>query len=387
MATLDDILGGGKPNNEGGVQNQDNKAGGNTSGGSNSTASTTPPAKTTTPQSQPEQPKSAPTADNATSGGGYEELFRQLNPYKPPTAEELEKEKKKQKRDEIFAAIGDGIAALSNLYFTTKGAPSMYDGKNSMSAATKVRYDKLKKEHEDKNATYFNGLMKARAADIAADTAAAKEKQLVREWQRKLGLDQEARDKYKESIEHRNEREAIDDERYNKEQAQKAEERELKQQQRAEDNARKDRDYNLKVRQHNDNTETRRQRNAATAARGVRGKRIGFSDGGDNNIGIYENVWKGSMQGIFDTLKGELLADLSDTRVNNKYDTPQKKEDFVKQNWWKSETAKAQMRALSKLDPSLMTAEDNDEIIDYVPGGGSSDDEEEEIIDYVPGKK
>lgn len=319
--------------------------------------------------------------DNSTES--FAEQYRKSNPFTPKTDEELEKEKKKEKREKMFAAIGDGIAAISNLYFATKGAPSMYDGKNTMSEKTQVRYDRMKKEYEDKKAAYFNGLMKARAADAAV----AKEKQADREWQRKLGLDQEKRDQQEKETEHRKEREKIADDRYDKEQAQKAEERKMKQQQRAEDNARKDRDYNLKVRQHNDNKSLQEKRVNATAARGVRGKRIGFSDGGDNNIGVYENVWKGSMQSIFDTLRGELLADLSDTRVNNKYDTPQKKEDFVKQNWWKSEAAKAQMRALSKLDPSLMTAEDNDEIIDYVPGGGSSSDDEEEIIDYVPGKK
>ena len=46
----------------------------------------------------------------------YEEMFRLLNPYKPPTQEELEKERKKQRREQIFAAIGDGISALSNLF-------------------------------------------------------------------------------------------------------------------------------------------------------------------------------------------------------------------------------------------------------------------------------
>ena len=50
-----------------------------------------------------------PTKQEGSDGGAlsYAELFKKLNPYTPPTDEELAKEKKKQKRDQIFAAIGD----------------------------------------------------------------------------------------------------------------------------------------------------------------------------------------------------------------------------------------------------------------------------------------
>mgnify|MGYP007033302317 CR=1 FL=1 len=110
------------------------------------------------------------------------DLFKVLNPYTPPTAEELEKEKKKQKRDQIFAAIGDGISALSNLFFTTQYAPNMYTGKNTMSERTKVRYDKLMKEREGKEKEYYEGLMKAKIADEEGDDR-------ERKWQRLLRLD------------------------------------------------------------------------------------------------------------------------------------------------------------------------------------------------------
>ena len=42
----------------------------------------------------------------------YVEMFQQMSPYKPPTPEELEKERKRQKRESIFAAIGEGISAM-----------------------------------------------------------------------------------------------------------------------------------------------------------------------------------------------------------------------------------------------------------------------------------
>lgn len=64
---------------------------------------------------------------------------------KPRTPEEQERLEKKRKRDALFAAIGDGISALSNLYFTTKGSPSA-DQSKSLSKAV---HDKAKKEDKE----------------------------------------------------------------------------------------------------------------------------------------------------------------------------------------------------------------------------------------------
>lgn len=125
-----------------------------------------------TQQVEPQQPKRL----------SYEDMFRQLNPYKPPTQEELEKERKKQRREQIFAAIGDGISALSNLYFTTQYAPNMYSGRNTASQRVKDRWDKLAADRNANMTAYINGLMRARQADDAYDNN-------ERQWARQLGLD------------------------------------------------------------------------------------------------------------------------------------------------------------------------------------------------------
>nr|DAG36374.1 MAG TPA: hypothetical protein [Caudoviricetes sp.] len=91
----------------------------------------------------------------------YVEMFQQMSPYKPPTPEELEKERKKQKREAIFAAIGEGISAMSNLYFTTQYAPNAFDPSKGMAATTKARFDQLKKEREDNQRQYMEGFMRA----------------------------------------------------------------------------------------------------------------------------------------------------------------------------------------------------------------------------------
>ena len=114
-------------------------------------------------------PEAAPPAKSPERKMSYVEMFQQMSPYKPPTAEELEKERKKEKRDKVFAAIGDGIAALSNLYFTTKGAPNAFDPRNSLSAKARERWDKLNKEREENARYYMQEAMKAQALDDDRD--------------------------------------------------------------------------------------------------------------------------------------------------------------------------------------------------------------------------
>lgn len=65
------------------------------------------------------------------------------------TPEEKKKREKRERRSKLFSAIGDGISALSNLYFTTKGAPSMYDPSLSLSKRNQERIDRLRKEREE----------------------------------------------------------------------------------------------------------------------------------------------------------------------------------------------------------------------------------------------
>lgn len=96
-------------------------------------------------------------------------LDKMAEEYKQPTAEELEKERKKRKRNQIFNAISDGIQALSNLYFTTQYAPNSYNPKNSLSAKAQERYDKIDKEREGKRGNLYNILMKKYEVNGAAD--------------------------------------------------------------------------------------------------------------------------------------------------------------------------------------------------------------------------
>jgi hypothetical protein len=161
----------------------------------------------------PVKPAEAPatttttTADGGTPRMSYVEMFQKMSPYKPPTEEELKKERKKEKREKIFAAIGDGIAALSNLFFTTQGAPNAYDPKNSLSAKAQERWDKLKKERDENGRYYTAAYMQA----MKNDEEGARDD---RNWRHQLEREGVQDQRYADDIAHRDKREGIEDERY-----------------------------------------------------------------------------------------------------------------------------------------------------------------------------
>lgn len=157
------------------------------------------PATTTTTTATP--------ADGGTHRMSYVEMFQKMSPYKPPTEEELEKERKREKREKIFAAIGDGISALSNLYFTTQGAPNAFDPKNSLSAKAQERWEKLKKERDENGRYYTAAYMQA----MKNDEEGARDD---RNWRHQLEREGVQDQRYADDIAHRDKREGIEDERY-----------------------------------------------------------------------------------------------------------------------------------------------------------------------------
>jgi hypothetical protein len=113
---------------------------------------------TTAAQTQPEQKQMS-----------YADLFVATNPYRPQTAEEREAERKRNRRNAVFAAIGDGISALSNLYFTTKGAPNAYTGGSTLTGKMYERQEQLRKERQALDQQYMNAYMNAMKMDRDED--------------------------------------------------------------------------------------------------------------------------------------------------------------------------------------------------------------------------
>lgn len=94
----------------------------------------------------------------------YADMFAAMEPYKEPTKEQLEKERKKEKRERLFAALGDGISALSNLFFTTQYAPNMYNPTETNSERVENYWTKLRDEREANRRRYVDGYLKAKQA-------------------------------------------------------------------------------------------------------------------------------------------------------------------------------------------------------------------------------
>ncbi len=89
----------------------------------------------------------------------FEEL-RDIIGHKPQT-EETEQERKKRKREELLAKIGDGFSAFHHAYSAAKGTESMVDPRVSLSERVRERYDRLRKERENNLKTYTDAYMRA----------------------------------------------------------------------------------------------------------------------------------------------------------------------------------------------------------------------------------
>lgn len=152
-----------------------------------------------------EQPKLSQEQQTLTtvkpkSANTFVDMINYLNPYKVPSKEDLEKEEKQKKRQRLFAAIGDGLSALSNLYFTTQYAPNMYDGTKNLGKTVEDRWDKIKKDRDAQLKEYSTALMKARYYDELAahraQEAARKADKDKAEKARKDALADAQRNKY-----------------------------------------------------------------------------------------------------------------------------------------------------------------------------------------------
>ena len=161
-------------------------------------------SQTPLPTTEPAKP--------AAAGGekklSYVEMFQKLSGYKPPTEEEVAAEKKRQRRKAIFAAIGDGVSALANLYFVGQhGALNAYDGKSNMTTKLKAQWDKEDKEREGKAEKYLSGYMQAYKND-------ADEAKDARNWGHQLEREAVADQQHAEQFQFQKDRSAKQDEQW-----------------------------------------------------------------------------------------------------------------------------------------------------------------------------
>ena len=116
---------------------------------------------------------------------------------------------KQRKRAMLWAAIGDGVSSLANLYYTTKGAPSAYDPRTSLSKQAQERYDYLdelaRRDRQQRIAyvererarqaqeDYQNTMQRIRqqAAEEEANARRLKAQQDADRWNKKFAFDKQ----------------------------------------------------------------------------------------------------------------------------------------------------------------------------------------------------
>lgn len=119
-------------------------------------------ADVATPKITPKTTDTAPSTDATPSTEGEE--FRSyrdiLAKYAPLTSdEEKKKQMRREKRNAIIGALGDGLSALSNLYFTTKGAPDQ-GLKPGLTESAKKRMDDLRAQWQKEKDKYQDLMLK-----------------------------------------------------------------------------------------------------------------------------------------------------------------------------------------------------------------------------------
>lgn len=125
-------------------------------------------ADVATPKITPKTTDTAPTTDAtpSTEGEEYHTYRDVLAKFAPQTSDEdKRKQMRRERRKAIVSALGDGLSALSNLYFTTKGAPDQ-GLKPGMTESAKKRMDDLRTQWQKEKDKYQDLMLKGLEMDI-----------------------------------------------------------------------------------------------------------------------------------------------------------------------------------------------------------------------------
>ena len=98
----------------------------------------------------------------------YADMYKMLNPEQVETAEQKERREKKERTKARIAALGDGLRALSNIYFATKGAKVVHNPESDMTKAVNKRKNYMDAQRERNRAAWLAGYQRAMALDKEA---------------------------------------------------------------------------------------------------------------------------------------------------------------------------------------------------------------------------
>lgn len=95
----------------------------------------------------------------------YADMYKILNPEMNETAEQKANREKKERTKARIAAIGDGLRALSNIYFATKGAKVVHNSDSDMTKEVNKRKEYMDAQREKNRAAWLAGYQRAMALD------------------------------------------------------------------------------------------------------------------------------------------------------------------------------------------------------------------------------
>ena len=98
----------------------------------------------------------------------YADMYKMLNPELNETAEQRANREKKERTKARIAALGDGLRALSNIYFATKGAKVVHNPESDMTKAVNKRKAYMDAQREKNRASWLAGYQRALALDEEA---------------------------------------------------------------------------------------------------------------------------------------------------------------------------------------------------------------------------
>ena len=115
-----------------------------------------------------EEPKSEAKQEPEKKQLTYAEMYKMLNPDDSESPEQRAQREKNEKRKARIAAFGDGLRALANIYFASKGAKVVHNSESDMTAAINKRKAYMDAQREKNRAAWQTGYQRALALDEEA---------------------------------------------------------------------------------------------------------------------------------------------------------------------------------------------------------------------------
>lgn len=98
----------------------------------------------------------------------YADMYKMLNPEMNETAEQRANREKKERAKARIAATGDGLRALANIFFATKGAKVVHNPESDMTKVVNKRKAYMDAQREKNRASWLAGYQRALALDEEA---------------------------------------------------------------------------------------------------------------------------------------------------------------------------------------------------------------------------